>query len=463
MNMQEPRRVAVIDIGKTNVKVAVVDTKSLQETAVRKIPNKVLTDDPYPHFDVEGQWQFILASLKDLNTAQPFDAISITAHGASAALVKEDGTLALPVLDYEYTGPDDLTVEYDHVRPKFSETYSARLPMGLNVGAQLFWQQSRFPDAFAKADHILGLSQYWAMRLTGIAASEATALGCHTDLWNPPKADYSTMVKTLGWQNFFPPIRSAFDTLGTLKPEIAEQIGARTPLPVHCGIHDSNASLLPHLMSRPSPFSVVSTGTWVIILSVGGDLANLDPTRDSLANSDAFARPVASARFMGGREYETLVPPGMSGTNESLTTVLDETILLLPSVEQTSGPFPGRQMQWLPLEPQGALRASTASLYLAMMTATSLTLTGAKGDIIVEGPFGKNQAFLEMLCIATERPVIAMTGSSTGTSIGAALLALGKDHQMSLSDERPIIPAIERVTGMRKWRDAWLQGVSTLR
>ena len=461
MTMQEPRRVAVIDIGKTNVKVAVVDTKTLEESSVRKIPNTVLMDGPYPHFDVEGQWQFILASLQELHSAQPFDAISITAHGASAALVKSDGILAMPVLDYEYAGPDELTLEYDRVRPVFSETYSARLPMGLNVGAQLFWQQARFPLEFARADHVLGLSQYWAMHLTDVAASEATALGCHTDLWNPAKADYSSMVAALGWRRLFPPLRSAFDALAMLKPDIAKQIGANKPLPVHCGIHDSNASLLPHLLSRASPFSVVSTGTWVIVLSVGGDLEGLDPRRDCLANSDAFACPVASARFMGGREYETIVPIGVNGTDESLSTVLDETILLLPSVEQTSGAFPARKMQWQSSEPQGAVRASTASLYLAMMTATSLSLTGAKGDIIVEGPFTKNQSFLEMLNVATGRAVIAMTGSSTGTSVGAALLALGKDHHVRLGDERRIIPTRERVAGMQKWRDAWLAAVAT--
>jgi L-fuculokinase len=27
--------------------------------------------------------------------------------------------------------------------------------------------------------------QYWAWRLCGAAASEATSLGCHTDLWHP--------------------------------------------------------------------------------------------------------------------------------------------------------------------------------------------------------------------------------------------------------------------------------------
>ena len=75
---------------------------------------------------------------------------------------------------------------------------------------------------------------------------------------------------------------------------------------VHCGIHDFSASLLPHLKERKPPFAVVSTGTWVILFAVGGDIDKLDPERDTLANVSALGDPVACARFMGGREFERL-------------------------------------------------------------------------------------------------------------------------------------------------------------
>ena len=99
--MTKPRRIAVIDIGKTNAKVAMVDASAHQEIGVRKTPNVVLRDGRYPHFDIEGNWAFILDSLRDFYAQEPFDAISITTHGASGALVNADGSLALPALDYE--------------------------------------------------------------------------------------------------------------------------------------------------------------------------------------------------------------------------------------------------------------------------------------------------------------------------------------------------------------------------
>ena len=70
------------------------------------------------------------------------------------------------------------------------------------------------------------------------------------------------------------------------------------------GIHDSNASYLPHLVARAAPFTVLSTGTWVIAMAAGAGIDRLDPAADMLANVDARGQPVPTARFMGGREVE---------------------------------------------------------------------------------------------------------------------------------------------------------------
>ena len=134
------RHVAVIDIGKTNVKLALVDLRDLSEVAVITRPNKVLDGPPYPHFDVDGAWAFLLDHLALFHTAHRVDAISITTHGAAAALLDANGALAAPILDYEHTGPDTLAPAYNALRPPFDETGAPRLAMGLNVGAQLHYQ-----------------------------------------------------------------------------------------------------------------------------------------------------------------------------------------------------------------------------------------------------------------------------------------------------------------------------------
>ncbi len=435
------RCVAVIDIGKTNAKVALVDLGEMREVAVRTTPNQVRHDGPYPHFDIEGIRHFILDSLTALNREHGVDAITVTTHGATAVLLDAQGQLALPVLDYEHIGPDTLAAQYDAVRPLFAETGTPRLPIGLNLGAQIFWQAQSFPDEFARVASIVMYPQYWAYRLCGVLANEATSLGCHTDLWNPSAGDYSSLVDRQGWRKLMAPVRLASERLGAIGADVAAATGIATGTSVHCGIHDSNASLLPHLQSRKPPFSVASTGTWVISMAVGARRIDLDPARDTLINVNALGDPVPSARFMGGREFETLMS-GMAAewTEADVAVVLDRRMMLLPSVQQGSGPFPALVSSWPAGEPNSAgERSVTVSFYLAMMTATCLELIGGDGPTVVEGPFAKNRLFLRMLAAATGRPVVTEGKASTGTSLGAALLAAAPTSASSDHHDEKIV------------------------
>ncbi|MFL5185531.1 MAG: FGGY-family carbohydrate kinase [Microvirga sp.] len=429
-------KVAVLDVGKTNVKAVIVDAGERREVAARTRPNRVLTDGSYPHFDVDGIFAFFLQSLKELNSEFEFDAVSITAHGASGALLSAEG-LALPILDYEFRYPADVEAAYDEIRPPFSETFSPRLPGGLNLGAQLHYQKAVFPEAFANAQAIVTYPQYWGWRLTGIAATEVTSLGCHTDLWRPKQGGFSSLVETLGIAGKLAPVRKPSDRLGYVTEEMSAKIGLARPVPLYCGIHDSNASLLPHLGQHEAPFAVVSTGTWVVIFAVGGDLDHLDSKRDTLANVDALGRAVPSARFMGGREFELLTKGQGTATPEAIHRVLEERIVMTPSVVPGCGPFPDAEHRVV--NASNGLNADetyvAASLYAALMTKACLDLTRAAGPIIVEGAFARNALYAEALSKAIGRSVIVVS-SSTGTSVGAALLAVGSSAPSSLQEGR---------------------------
>ncbi|MCF1480674.1 MULTISPECIES: FGGY-family carbohydrate kinase [Rhizobium/Agrobacterium group] len=419
--------VAVIDIGKTNAKVVVLQASTGLELGCRRMPNTVVGEGPYPHFDTDKLWFFILDALKSFAAGPGFDAVSITTHGASAALLGADGELAMPVLDYEFRYPEAITLAYEALRPAFDETFSPRLPGGLNLGAQLHYQKTAFPELFAGVATIVTYPQYWAFRLTGVAANEATSLGCHTDLWRPQQGCYSSLVERLELSPYLAPLRSAFDALGEVKQSLAEQIGLSRAVPVYCGIHDSNASLLPHLLRREKPFTVVSTGTWIIGFAVGSTVARLDPVRDTLANVDAHGHAVPSCRYMGGREFEILVQ-GLEAPDEveierAAEQVISGDVMRLPCVVEGSGPYPTRSGGWTVVPEAAAQLYAAASLYTAMMTASSLSLIGATGPVLVEGPFAKNSLYLRALAACAGREVVvAEGGTPTGTAEGAALL-----------------------------------------
>jgi sugar (pentulose or hexulose) kinase len=232
------------------------------------------------------------------------------------------------------------------------------------------------------------------------------------------------MVDRLDWRRLMAPVRPARDRLGPILPALAARTGLDPQTPVFCGLHDSNASLLPHLLSDAPPFSVVSTGTWVVSMAVGGRPVKLDPARDTLVNVNALGDPVPSARFMGGREFSLLTEGQPENwTDDDIGAVLARKTLLLPSTQQGSGPFPHQAATWVDADGiNGGQRFAAISFYLALMTATCLELIGADGPTTVEGPFARNRLFVGMLAASTGRAVVA-SEAATGTSIGAALLA----------------------------------------
>lgn len=413
--------IAVIDIGKTNVKVALVDLSQGAEVAVETQPNAVIPGPPWPHFDVEGQWAFLSGALRRLARGARVEGIVVTTHGACAALLDREGGLAAPVLDYEHPGPDALRAAYDAIRPPFSETGSPALPIGLNLGAQLHWMLAQDAGLRERVAQVVTWPQYWGYRLTGEAASDLCSLGCHTDLWNPWSGDWSPLVERLGLAGRMAPARRPGEVLGVLRPDLQADLGIGA-VPVLVGIHDSNASLLPHLLARKAPFSVISTGTWVISMAIGGAAVRLDPARDTLVNVSAYGQAVPSARFMGGREFD-LIRDGsvVAGDAQEAEQVLRRGVMLLPSVVGESGPFPGRSHRWAVTPADAGERAVALGYYLALMTGECLSMIGAAGPSHIEGPFCANPHFLKMLATATGRPVHA-SAARTGTALGAAML-----------------------------------------
>ena len=448
--------VAVIDIGKTNAKLALVRLSDLSEIAVVTRPNTVLPGPPYPHFDVDGHWEFILEGLSRFHVEFGIDAITVTTHGASGALIAADGSLAAPILDYEHTGPDDSAKAYDAIRPPFSETGSPRLSMGLNLGAQLHWQFATDPGLRERVAHVVTYPQFWAHKLSGVLATDVTSLGGHTDIWKPYESQFSSLPMALGIAGKIAPPRKPGDLLGPVTSDVARRTGLPPKTPVYCGIHDSNASLLSHLVARKPPFSVVSTGTWVIAMAVGRKPVTLDPRRDTLVNVNAFGDAVPSARFMGGREHDLVLDGSAVGADSAeMLQVLSQRCMLLPAVVPETGPFAGTRARWVGEEPPLGSGARTAAVgfYLALVTFHCLELIGHEGPVIVEGPFAKNLAYLMMLGAASHSPIIP-TASATGTSEGAALLVAQDDSPRYRAPALPV-PDTRMSEALSSYASAW--------
>ena len=254
--------VAVLDIGKTNVKLsavsrggAILETLS---TASGSLPGPL-----YRHLDLAGTEDWLFEQLPLLARRHPIGAIVATCHGSAGVLVDEDGPV-LPMMDYEETVPQAVDEAYRKAAGPIEERGSPFMAAAAHLARQLFWMQAEWPQAVARARYLLGGPQYWAWRLSGVAASEVTYLAAQSQLWNVPGRRFTAIVAEQGWRRLLPDLQPAWKALGRLKPELARRLGLPGEIEVLCGIHDSSANFYRYQAAGLRNLAVISTGTWIV-------------------------------------------------------------------------------------------------------------------------------------------------------------------------------------------------------
>ena len=377
--------VVIIDLGKTNSRAILADLTTRQEIAVRRMENRVLPGLPYPHLGVDGQAAFILGALAEFAAIMPLSGVMVIGHGATVAQVDHDG-LVLPVLDYEFSGPDALAADYDRLRPDFAVTGSPRMPGGLNIGAQLHWLRDRFPDQIARARHALFWPQYWTWRLTGQAVSEISYATSHGDLWSLAGAE---IVQVTG--GLFPPLAPAHAVAGVLRADLAAAHGLLAGLPVHVGAHDSSLALVPHAgRGARLPAVAMSTGTWLTAFAIGVEVMPPDPAPGVMASLDIFGRLVPNFRFMAGKARADILAARLdlpAHPAEGCRIAQDPKTGAFRLIDDTGAE----------VRPGGNDPAAGLDRLLAQQAIAGLRAIAAQGPIHVTGPFAGNRDFIAAL------------------------------------------------------------------
>jgi len=452
----ESRNCLVLDVGKTNVKIHVLDEQQ-RSVATYTQANIPLAGTPYPHADIDGIWQWMLQVFRACAGEFDVEAIAVSTHGATAALVDQSlpgNGLVVPIMDYEWRGVESVSESYERLRPPFHETFSPSLPGGLNVGRQLVWQHQHCAREFDRAKVLLMYPQYWSWRLSGKLVSEVSSLGCHTDLWSPKKRDYSSLVAGQGWTHLLPPLAPAWESVGPLSKAVATESGLPASCRVHVGVHDSNASLLRFLLAKPGEgFCVVSSGTWVVCMSTEGSFHGLDQTKDMLANVDVEGNPVPCIRFMGGREYAEICAATGSAIDQQATEadvarLIADGVMALPNFSGGSGPFGERSPEIRGAPEHGA---ALATLYCALMVDHCLNLLHARGDVIVVGSYVQNPLLCSLIAQLRGGQSVHVSSDESGTVRGTAQLTTWS-APVSIATEQCVPSAI---AGLDDYCTSW--------
>ena len=421
----------MIDIGKTLSKVTLWDNVGcLLDRQTR--PNSPIVVDGLRCLDAEGIGTWLITALSKY-AGHPVQAIIPVGHAATVVAIR-DGQIAFPPLDYEQPIPEAIMTAYRAQCDPFAVTGSPSLPCGLNLGAQLWWLEQRNPAALAGTT-LLPWAQYWPWLLSGAAVSEVTSLGCHTDLWSPARADFSDLAHSLGWASRFAPLVRAGDVVGTLRPEMAQTTGLPANVRVLAGLHDSNAALHAargFAQIADHDATVLSTGTWFIAMRRPATASPmLPPGRDCLINVDLEGRAVPSARFMGGREIESVIGidtrrvdirPDQPALLAGVPGLLASGAMLLPTLAPGCGPFPDRSPRWLGEPADWHARRAAMCLYAALVADVSLDLIGSRECLLVEGRFAEAEVFVRALAALRPHTRVMTANAHNDVSFGALRL-----------------------------------------
>lgn len=458
------RASVVLDVGKTLCKLSLWSPDGRLLAHLDR-PNTRSNAGPFACLDAAGIEEFLLDTLQRFARLGDVGAIIPVGHGAAAAIIDERGIVA-PPLDYEHPIPRSLREAYDAERDPFVQTGSPALPDGLNLGAQLYYLESIRREWFSTGATLLPWAQYWAWILCGVAASEITSLGCHTDLWRPLQQSPSELSMRHGWSRLMAPLRPAGAVLGKLQPEWVRRTRLPPDVNVYCGLHDSNAALLaarafPEIAENEA--TVLSTGTWFVAMRTSApgnelDLSALDEKRDCLVNVDAFGRPIPSARFMGGREIERLTGGARRIDTEGeqaellarVPEVLASEAAVLPTFAAGCGPFPQGHGRWLSMPAGNAAQRTAICLYAALVADAALDLVGARERLLIEGRFSASQVFVRAL--ASLRPQMSVYTSHADGNVSFGALRL---IHPELEPTTQLVRAVPLPEDLAGYRDRW--------
>lgn len=457
----------VIDIGKSHAKLLLVDAAGAVVDRHGRGNASVASPLGYPALDVQGLECWMAQTLRSSAHARRCRRAMVSTHGAAFVGLDEAG-LAWAPLDYEFAALDAHSVlahAFDAEADDFSCTGSPPLPMGLNAARQLAYVQAIHPQAWARTRTLLPYPQYWAWVLCGQRASEVSSLGCHTHLWLAQTGTFSNQARRRGWAVRFAQLHHAWEVLGTVRPEVAQAWGLHPQCEVHVGVHDSNACLARYLDSAVAPecaLSVVSSGTWTVLMAPGAPTLGLQSQRDMLVNVDVLGRATPTARFMGGREYAALLDgaaPGL-GTAVDVQTLIDDSILAVPAFAEQGGPFRGSTGQVRsPRALSPGERSALAAVYCAQMTAWLMEQlwqdVPRQRVLVVEGPLAHNALYLGVLqSLLPQCLCWASLDALEGTARGAWMLA----HW-----GQGVEPLLERVQTLDlRWGDYHAQWLAAL-
>ena len=426
--------IAIFDIGKTNKKLFLFD-EHYQIVLERSAQMPEVTDEDgeaCENIALLKTWmQDELAAVLALPEYN-IKAINFAAYGASFVHVDKADQIIAPLYNYLKAYPEALKEKFysDYGGEVVVSATTASPVLGsLNSGMQLYRLKHEKPGLWNRIEWSFHLPQYLSYIVTGQPCSDITSIGCHTNLWNFPKHTYHEWVLRESILEKLPPLYPSDAAMDATVHGVALKAGT--------GLHDSSSALIPYLASFNEPFVLISTGTWCISLNPfnNAPLTVDELEQDCLCYMEYKGNPVKASRLFAGYEHEQQTKRIAEHFNTEngyykkvqydgeIISRLQNTLL-----KSNGGPVSLKASAFVNRDL--AVFSSYEEAYHALIIdimqqqkASAKLVTDGTGvkRIFVDGGFGKNPIYMNLLAAAFPQLEIFAASVAQATALGAAL------------------------------------------
>jgi L-fuculokinase len=413
--------ILIYDIGKTNKKAFVFDQEYRIKWQKCTHFEETFDEDGDPCEDLQALERWVKDTYEEARSLYPLRALNFCTYGATLVFLDGNHKVLTPMYNYLKPFPQDLQERfYAQYGKEVAATTASPVLGSLNSGLLAYRIKYEKPKVFAYVRKILHLPNYMSFLFTQKACTDLTSVGCHTKLWDFKKGDYHAWVEEEGIRHLLPALHPA--------AEVKRGIDG---IAVGIGLHDSSSALLPYLRTFEEPFVLISTGTWNITFNpfTTSVLTEEELENDCLCYLRIDQKPIKAARLLAGIFHDEEVDKismvfGVS-REEVLATNFDpnwegEELDLGDFVIRN--PIQGKGRNWLEFVDYREAYHQLISDLVALQVKSSRWVLEEVPRIFVDGGFGKNHLFMEMLRKALPDREVWTVEVPQASAIGAAMV-----------------------------------------
>lgn len=259
------KRILAFDFGASSGRamLGTFDGEKIELKEIHRFSNDPVTVNKTMYWDVLRLFHEIKQGILKAKHAGGFDSIGVDTWGVDFGLLDADGKLLENPVHYRDQRTEGM---FEEAFQKLSKEEFYRITglqfMEINTAFQLLSLALNRPELLKRADKLLLMPDLFNYFLTGVKAEEYS-IASTTQLLDARAGVWSDRVmEALGLpRRIFADIVPCGTGIGTLSPEICEELGVDPVRVVAVAGHDTQSALV-SVPARSDDFIFISCGTW---------------------------------------------------------------------------------------------------------------------------------------------------------------------------------------------------------